>query len=200
MGLGGGGGGRTGGVSTLGFQNQQPTQPFSYDMTSPWPLRRYILAFKLCTATNSSSIVLRKMYSPLQLGMRPLSAAMSPRRFTNHAASLPMHRHILLHHRRWCTQLCPCSRHTWLESISLILGTQLLPQHIVSATITSFPHVRVFVLLLGLKRLENTDGATLSICCLNACITCLDSSAALIFLRKDPFRVCFGSDQADALC
>ena len=34
-----------------------------------------------------------------------------------------------------------------------------------------FPHVRILVLLLGLKRLGNTDGATLSICCLNASVS-----------------------------
>ena len=47
-------------------------------MTSP--LRRYISAFPRCTVTDSSCIVQRTNSS---LGKRPLSAAMSPRRFTN---------------------------------------------------------------------------------------------------------------------
>ena len=46
-------------------------------------------------------------------------------------------RRILLHHRRLCTQLCPYVRHTWLGIIVLTLGSQLLPQCVVSATITS---------------------------------------------------------------
>ena len=75
---------------------------------------------------------------------------------------------ILLHHRRLCTQLCHCVCHKWSKIIVLTLGTQLLPQHVVSATTTSSARVRILVLLLGLKRLGNTDGATLSICCLNA--------------------------------
>ena len=70
-----------------------------------------------------------------------------------------------------CTQLYPCGRRTWSEMIVLTLGTQLLPQYVVSATITSYPHVRSLVLLLGLKRLGSTDGATLSICCLTASVS-----------------------------
>ena len=38
-------------------------------------------------------------------------------------------------------------------------------------SITSSPCVRILVLLLGLKRLGNTDGATLNICCLNASVS-----------------------------
>ena len=60
---------------------------------------------------------------------------------------------------------------TWPEIIFLTLGTQLLPRRVVSATITSSPHARSSVLLLGLKRLGNTDGATLSIYCLNASVS-----------------------------
>ena len=78
--------------------------------------------------------------------------------------------HILLHRRRLCTQGCPCVR-TRSGIIVLTLGTQLSPQRVVSATITSSRHVRILVLLLGLKRLGNTDGATLSICCLNASVS-----------------------------
>ena len=64
------------------------------------------------------------------------------------------------------------------------------------------------ILLLGLKRLGNTDGATLIIyiyiyiehllfeC---QCIPGLDSSVALTVLRDDLFRVCSGSDQAEAV-
>ena len=77
----------------------------------------------------------------------------------------------LLHHRRLCTQLCPCVRRTWPGIIVLTLGSQLLPQRVVSATITSSPRVRILVLLLGLKRLGGTDGATLSICYLNASVS-----------------------------
>ena len=57
----------------------------------------------------------------------------------------------LLHHPRLYTQLCPCGRRTWSEIIVLTLGTHLLPQHVVSATITSSPYVRILILLLGLK-------------------------------------------------
>ena len=99
-------------------------------------------------------------------------------------------RHILLHHQRSCTHLCPCGRRTWSAIIVLTLGTQLLPQHVVSATSTSSPRVRILVLLLGLERLVNTDGATVSICCFNA-------SASL--LRDDLFRVGSGSDHAEAV-
>ena len=65
----------------------------------------------------------------------------------------------LLHHQRLCTQLCPCGRRTWSDIVVLTLGTQLLPQHVVSATIMSSPHVPVLVLLVGLKRLVDTVGA-----------------------------------------
>ena len=78
---------------------------------------------------------------------------------------------ILLHHRRLCIQLCPCIRHTWLGIIVLTLRSQLSPLRVVSATITSSPHVRILVLLIGLKRLGSTDGATLSICCLTASVS-----------------------------
>ena len=78
---------------------------------------------------------------------------------------------ILSHHRRLCTQLCPCDRRTWSGILVLTLGSQLLPQREVSATIMSSTHVRILVLLLGLKRLGNTDGATLSIRCLNASVS-----------------------------
>ena len=53
----------------------------------------------------------------------------------------------------------------------LDFGSQLLPRRVVSATITSSPCVRILVLLLGLKRLGNTDGAALNICCLNASVS-----------------------------
>ena len=53
----------------------------------------------------------------------------------------------------------------------LDFGSQLLPRRVVSATITSSPCVRILVLFLGLKRLGNTDGATLNICCLNASVS-----------------------------
>ena len=45
----------------------------------------------------------------------------------------------------------------------MTLGPQLLPRPVFSATITSSPYVRILVLLLGLKRLGNTDGATLTL-------------------------------------
>ena len=96
-----------------------------------------------------------------------LRISVTPRRMSTFGAQRS-DRLILLHHRRLCTQLCPCVRHTWTGIIVLTLGSQLLPQRVVSATITSSPKVRILVLLLGLKRLGNTDGATLSICCLNA--------------------------------
>ena len=79
---------------------------------------------------------------------------------------------VPLHHRQLCIQLCPCVRHTCQCSgiIVLTLGSQLLPLRVVSATIMCSPHVRNLVLLLGLKRLGSTDGATLSICCLTASV------------------------------
>ena len=49
----------------------------------------------------------------------------------------------LLHHRRLCTQLCPCVRRTWSGIIVLTLGSQLLLQRVVSATITSSPRVQI---------------------------------------------------------
>ena len=76
-----------------------------------------------------------------------------------------------LHHRRLCTQLCPCVHRTWSGIIALTLGSQLLLQRVVSATITSSARVRILFLLLGLKRLGNTDGATLRICCWNASVS-----------------------------
>ena len=74
-------------------------------------------------------------------------------------------------HAQAITQLCSSRRRIWSEIIFLTLGTQLLPQRVVSATIMSSTHVRILVLLLGLKRLGNTDGATLSIRCLNASVS-----------------------------
>ena len=76
----------------------------------------------------------------------------------------------LLHHRRLCTQLYRCVRHTWSGIIVLTLGSQLSPLRVVFATIMSSPHIRILDLLSGLKRLGSTDGATLSICCLNASV------------------------------
>ena len=64
-------------------------KPCSRETTSP--LRRYISASPRCTVTDSSYIA-QRTNSPL--GMRPLSAAMSPRRFTNLAAPLRMYRHV----------------------------------------------------------------------------------------------------------
>ena len=69
------------------------------------------------------------------------------------------------------TRVCPCGRRTWLEIIVFTLETQLLLRNVVSATITSSPHVRILILLIGHKRIGNTDGATLSICCLNASVS-----------------------------
>ena len=78
---------------------------------------------------------------------------------------------ILLHHQRLCTLLCPFVRHIWSGITVLTLGSQLSPKRVVSATMTSSPHIRMLVLLLGLKRLGSTAGATLSICCLNASVS-----------------------------
>ena len=80
-------------------------------------------------------------------------------------------RHTLRRRPRLYTQLFPCGHRTWLEIIALTLGTQLLPQRVFSATITSSPGVRILVLLLGRKRQVNTDAATMSICCLNASVS-----------------------------
>ena len=66
----------------------------------------------------------------------------------------------------------------------------------VSTAITSSPCVRILVLLLGLKRLGNTDGATLNICYLNASASL--AWTALLHLC-DLFRVCSGSDNAKAV-
>ena len=76
-----------------------------------------------------------------------------------------------MHHRRLCIQLCPCVRNTWSGIIVLTLGSQLSPLRVVSATITSSPHVRILILLPGVKRLGSADGATLSICCLTASVS-----------------------------
>ena len=57
------------------------------------PLRRYISAFPRCTVTvTDSSCIAHRTNAPF--GMRPLSAAMSPKRFTNYTASLPMYPHV----------------------------------------------------------------------------------------------------------
>ena len=77
----------------------------------------------------------------------------------------------LLRPRRSCTQYRPSAGRTLLGTIVLTLGSQLLPRRVVSATITSSPCVRILILLLGLKRLGNTDGATLNICCLNLSVS-----------------------------
>ena len=77
----------------------------------------------------------------------------------------------LLRRRRLCTRLCPCVRRIWSGIIVLTLGSQLSPLRVISATIPASPHVRILVLPLGLMRLGSTDGATLSICCLNASVS-----------------------------
>ena len=99
-----------------------------------------------------------------------LQTSVTPRR-VNTFGTQRSDRLILMHHRRLCTQLCPFVRHTWSGIIVLTLGSQLLPQRVVSATITSSPHVRILVLLPGLELLGSTDGTTLSICCLNASVS-----------------------------
>ena len=71
----------------------------------------------------------------------------------------------------------------------------------------SSPHVRILVLLIGRKRLGSTDGATLSICCLNASVSLawtalwhLPSSGMTSSKKADEeFRVCSGSDHAEAV-
>ena len=68
-----------------------------------------------------------------------------------HLWSVAVRLAYLPHHRRLCTHLRPCGRRSGSEIIFFTLGTQLLPQHVFSATITSSPHVRILVLLLGLK-------------------------------------------------
>ena len=76
------------------------------------------------------------------------------------------------------------SKYSWVhrEPDKVIMYDTLLPlrghvpHRVVSATITSSPRVRILILLLGHKRLGNTDGATLltftlSIGCLNASVS-----------------------------
>ena len=101
---------------------------------------------------------------------RGLQTSVTPRR-VNTFGPQRSDRLILLHHQRLCTQLYPCVCHTWSGIVVLTLGPQLSPLRVVSATITPSPHVRTLVLLPGLKRLGSTDGATLSICCLNASVS-----------------------------
>ena len=62
------------------------------------------------------------------------------------------------------------------------MGTWLLPEQVGSATTTSPSHFRILVLLRGLQRPGNTDGATLSICCLSAGV-----SLAWTALCQSPF-------------
>ena len=93
-------------------------------MTSP--LRRYISAFPRCTVTDSSCIA---HHTNAPLGMRPPSAAMSPRRFTNFTASLPMYPHVstanrVPHHNDAC--LLP--QHPDPATIEHTLGLQPMPQ------------------------------------------------------------------------
>ena len=66
-----------------------------------------------------------------------------------------------------------------VETIALALGSQLLQHRVVSAMITSSPRVPILEQLLGLKRLGNTDGATLSIGCSNASVSLACSWTAL---------------------
>ena len=99
-----------------------------------------------------------------------LQISVTPQRVNTFRAQRS-NRLTLLHHQRLCSQLCPCGRRTWLEIIVLTLVSQLILQRVGSATITSSPRFRILVLLLGLLRLGNTDGATLSICCLNASVS-----------------------------
>ena len=79
----------------------------------------------------------------------------------------------------------------------MTLGTQLLPQRVVSATITSSPHFRILVRLLGLTPLGTTDGATLSICYLP--VHPWPGQRCSTLLRDDLFRVCYGPDHAEAV-
>ena len=109
-------------------------------------------------------------------------------------------RSIRLRHRRLCTQMCPCVCHTRPGIIALTLGLQLPPQRVVSATIMSSPQVRILVLLLGLKRLGEHRWRHIEHLLFEyPCIPGLGSSVAVTLLRDDLFRVCFGSDHAEAV-
>lgn len=87
----------------------------------------------------------------------------------NTCGALRLGRSIQLRPQRFCTHLRRCGCRTWSEIIELILETQLLPQHVVAAMITSSPEAQILGLrlLLGLTRPETADGAALSTCCLN---------------------------------
>ena len=63
---------------------------------------------------------------------------------------------------------------------------QLLPQHVVFATITSSPFVRILVLLLGLKRLGSNDAVRGG---LVAAYVLRDTRFILLFLYIYMFRV-----------
>ena len=107
---------------------------------------------------------------------------------------------VVRRYRRLYNQLCPCCRRTWSGIVVFASGTQLLPQHVVSATITSSPHVPILVLLVGLNRLGSTDGAHIeNLLVERKCIPGLDSSIALVIDRDDLFRVCSGSDHTEAV-
>ena len=75
-------------TQTLLTRDDQPTP------VPACPLRLYIAPLPLCTVADSSGAARR---TNVPSGMRRLSAAMSPRQFTNRTASMPMHGHMCLH-------------------------------------------------------------------------------------------------------
>lgn len=78
----------------------------------------------------------------------------------NTSDSLQSGRCLLLHPRRFCTQLCRCGHRIMTGITFLSTGKQLLTVRVVCATTMSFSCVMIFDLLLGLKRPGTTDGAT----------------------------------------
>ena len=100
----------------------------------------------------------------------------------------------LLHHRRLCTQLCPCGRRTWSEVIVLTLGTQLLPQHVFSAIVTSSPSCPDIGSAPKARAARQHRWRRIQHLLFEfQCVPCLDSSVALTLLRDDLSRVCSGS-------
>ena len=98
------------------------------------------------------------------------------------------------------TQLCPCVRRTWSGIIVLTLGSQLLLQRAVSATITSSPRVRNFGSAPRAQAAREHRWRHIEYLLFECqCIPGLDGSIALALLRCNLFRVCSGSDHAQAV-
>ena len=97
-----------------------------------------------------------------------LRISVTPRRGSTFGAQRS-DRLILLHHRQLCTQIMSLRSSHLVGDHCLDFGVtacSLCNDHVFPSRVSGF-----LVLLLGLKRLGNADGATLSICCLNASVS-----------------------------